>query len=103
MIWQMDLSYGILIAQILFNIFIGILGFFIKRSIDKTDQKFEEQGEQIEKAIQNCNCLQKEFLQFKVDVSNDFVRKIDYMNAMNRLDTKLENIKELIIKIVRDK
>lgn len=78
---------------------IGIIGYFLKSyktELSNKDAQLEQNDEKLEKEIDN---LKKSFNQYKLDASDSFVKKDDFIRASAQTDRKLDKIYDELIKL----
>lgn len=98
------------IIQTVIMLIIGIIGFFIKRSltemeskINKNNDRIEEVNQQlsdkIDEKMKNVDALQKDFQNFKERVVDEFVKKSEHNRVTGEIMTKLDKIFDILMSI----
>lgn len=102
------------IVQTIIMVVIGIIGFFIKQSLDdmkknntktnerldKTNDKLDEVSKQfaqtIEEKMKCVDGLSKDLQDFKGKVADEYVKKTDYLHTNGEIMKKLDRIWDLL-------
>lgn len=78
---------------------IGIIGYFLKSyktELSNKDTQLEQKDAKLEAEIDS---LKKSFNQYKLDASDHFVKKDDFIRASAQTDRKLDKIYDELIKL----
>lgn len=89
------------ILQTITMLGIGIIAFFIKRTLDKLEKTSENLGKKIdamkEKYDQEVDELRKEISDLKNDLPFLYVLREDFLRVMNNVEGKLDKITNYIL------
>lgn len=84
-----DIAYAI---DLVITVVLGLLGFFMKRSINEMDKK-------IEKNEKTATDAAEEIHEMRVYVAREYVTKDDHNATASQIDKKLTRIMDLIIEL----
>ncbi|MDO4720461.1 MAG: hypothetical protein Q4A78_07340 [Peptostreptococcaceae bacterium] len=89
------------ILQTITMLGIGIIGFFIKRTLDKLEKTSEHLGKKIdelnEKYDQEVDKLRREISDLKNDLPFLYVLREDFLRVMNNVEGKLDKITSYVV------
>ena len=98
------------IVQTIIMLFIGIIGFFIKQSLngmeikitknnDRTEEVYKQLSENIDEKMKYVNELQKDFQGFKEKVVDEFARKSELNRVTGEIMSKLDKIFDILMSL----
>ena len=99
------------IITLIITTVVSIIGFFLKRTmgrVDKCEERLEEIPNKYESAKQHAKDIadfKEELKGVKADVktiSNDFLKKEDFVRKMSEIDTKFERLEDKIDRNARE-
>lgn len=98
------------IIQTVIMLVIGIIGFFIKQSLnsmeskinknnDRIDEVYKQLSEYIDEKMKHVDELQKDFQCFKEKVVDEFARKSELNRVTGEIMNKLEKIFDILMSL----
>lgn len=75
---------------------IGVIGYFIKDTNDKIQERIKQNEIKINKTDEKLENLEQKFNDFKAELPTKYVQKDDFIRAMSNVDTKLDKIYDLV-------